>query len=138
VVNVVAMPLAHNHLPVGTVRIRTRHKRGGERRAFIKIAEPNTWVLRARHVWESVNGPILPRMGIHHRDEDKLNDELSNLELVTKRDHLAEHRPAFRDKSIAALVRARKSMRWSTKSTTKRTGRHPAGCTCEKHATTST
>lgn len=126
--------LPHNHMPIGTVRIRTRHKRRGEKRAFVKVAEPNTWVLRARHVWETANGPIPEGMGIHHKNEDKLDDRLENLELVSKAEHLAEHRDAFQDKCIDALVTARRTKRWSTKSTTKRTGRHPANCTCELHA----
>jgi hypothetical protein len=72
-------------------------------------------------------------MAIHHKNENKLDDRLENLELVSKREHLAGHLPAFQGKTIAALVSARRAKRWSTKSATKRTGRHPAGCTCEVH-----
>lgn len=111
--------------PVGTVRIRTRHKRGGDKRAWIKIAAPNKWELRARVIWENTNAPIPRGMGIHHKDEDTLNDTIVNLELVSKRDHLAIHRPAFHDRAINGFVRARRLLRWSTKSLTKRTGRPP-------------
>jgi hypothetical protein len=112
-------------VPIGTVRIRTRHKRSGEQRAFIKIAEPNVWILRARHIWEQARGPIPRGMGIHHKDRNKLNDDLGNLELVSKAEHIDEHRDEYRDKTTAALVAARKERRWSTKSDTKRTGRPP-------------
>lgn len=121
--------------PVGSVRIRTRHKRGEEQRAFVKVAEPNDWVLRARVVWESANGPIPARMGIHHKDENKLNDDLSNLELTSKAQHLAIHMPEYRERVIDAFVQARKERRWSTRSSTKRTGRHPANCVCPLHST---
>lgn len=124
-----------NRCPVGTVRVRTRHKRGGERRAFVKVAEPNEWVLMARHVWEQANGPIPPGMGIHHKDEDKLNDTLANLELVSKADHLAIHRAEFKDRAIVGFVAARRKSRWTTKSATKRVGRHPKDCDCPLHRT---
>lgn len=112
-------------LPIGTVRVRTRHGRGGERRAFVKIADPNVWELRARVTWETAHGAIPRGMGIHHRDDNKLNDAIDNLELVSKARHLEIHRPEFQAKCIATLVSARKERRWSTKSATKRTGRPP-------------
>lgn len=122
-----------NTLPVGTVKIRTRHKRGGEQRAWVKVAEPNTWKLRAQVVWEFANGPIPAGFGVHHRDENKLNDALDNLELLSKADHLAVHRIAFQDQCVAALLQARATKRWTTKSATKRTGRHPKDCDCPLH-----
>jgi hypothetical protein len=97
--------------PIGAVSIRTRHGRGGEQRAFVKIAHPNKWTLRARHVWETANGAIPRCMGIHHRDENKLNDALDNLELVSKARHLELHRPEFQAKCTAALVKARRERR---------------------------
>lgn len=112
-------------VPIGTVRIRTRHKRGGEQRAWVKVAEPNVWALRARHVWEQARGPIPAGMAIHHRNGDKLNDDLSNLELVTVSEHLERHRDEYKPQIVAALAKARKERRWSTKSATKRTGRPP-------------
>lgn len=119
--------------PVGTVTIRTRHGRGGIRRAWVKIAEPNVWVLRARAAWEQHNGPIPKGMGIHHKDENPLNDELDNLELVTKKEHLLRHIDAYHKTSVPKLVAARRDRRWSTKSKTKRVGRHPRGCDCPLH-----
>lgn len=117
---------AHNKLPVGTIRIRTRHKRGSEQRAYIKVKEPNEWMLYARYVWESANGTIPSGMAIHHKDRNKLNDRIENLELMSKAKHLEEHRMEFAEKTISGLVSARKKIRWSTKSDTKRTGHPPS------------
>lgn len=114
---------AYNKLPVGTIRIRTRHKRGGEQRAYIKVAEPNVWILNARHVWEQHYGPIPAGYGIHHCDLDKLNDAIENLELVSKSEHLDRHRPEYKDRTTATLIARRRQLRWSTKSKTKRNGR---------------
>ena len=108
--------------PVGTVRIRS-FSRTNDQRAFVKVAEPNVWRLRAHVVWESANGPIPDGLCIHHRDGDKLNDVPSNLEALTVAEHLDEHRPNYIERNIRALVTARKKRRWSTKSATKHTGR---------------
>jgi hypothetical protein len=112
-------------LPIGTVRVRTRHKRGGEKRAWIKVAEPNVWRLRAQVVWEEHHGPIPTGMGVHHKDRDKLNDTINNLELLSKAEHLREHYPEYKERIVAKLTTIRRKRRWSTKSKTKRTGRPP-------------
>ena len=122
----VTSPRADNPLPIGTVRIRTRHGRGGEQRAWVKVGEPNTWRLRAQVVWEAANGPLPRGCVVHHKDENKLNDALGNLEMLTKGQHLAEHRAAHRAKAIEGFTVTRRNRRWSTKSATKRTGRPPA------------
>lgn len=73
-------------------------------------------------------------MGVHHKDRNKLNDDVSNLELCSKAEHLDEHREEFAEKCVSALVHARREKRWSTKSKTgKITGRHPANCNCPIH-----
>lgn len=85
-------------LPVGTVSIRTDHARSGRQRAFVKLAEPNVWRERALISWESMNGPIPSGMVIHHRDRDSLNDDPENLALISRADHLREHRHEFEAK----------------------------------------
>ena len=80
---------AHNKLPVGSVTIRT--DQNGSRRAWVKVAEPNKWVLRARVVWERLHGPVPPGKLIHHDDHDSINDSPSNLIALTRKEHAAEH-----------------------------------------------
>lgn len=111
-------------VPVGTVRIRTRYKRNNEQRAYVKMAEPNTWCLYSRYVLEQQYGPIPQGMCIHHKDGNKRNDAIENLELVSKAEHLDLHRDEYKERIVAGLIRLRKERRWSTKSRTKRTG-HP-------------
>ena len=40
-----------------------------------------------RHMWESANGPIPGGYDIHHKDEDKTHNELSNFECLPKSEH---------------------------------------------------
>lgn len=74
---------------IGAVSIRLAH---GVRRAFIKVAHPNRWKLRAVMVWEEANGPIPKGHVIHHDDRNALNDDLANLICLTRAQHLDEHR----------------------------------------------
>ena len=89
---------ARNKLPVGSVTIRI--DQNGTRRAWIKVAEPGKWVLRARYVWESVNGPVPRGMLVHHDDRDSLNDSPSNLIALTRSQHIVEHSGEFGAKRV--------------------------------------
>ncbi len=44
-----------------------------------------------RVLWEEANGPIPPKMVLHHRCENSWCVNLSHLELLTQGDHLREH-----------------------------------------------
>lgn len=82
-------PRPDRRADIGAVSIRLAH---GVRRAFIKVAHPNRWKLRAVMVWEEANGPIPKGHVIHHDDRNALNDDLANLICLTRAQHLDEHR----------------------------------------------
>lgn len=44
-----------------------------------------------RIIWETQNGPIPEGFHIHHKDEDKLNNHIDNLECLSHSDHLRLH-----------------------------------------------
>jgi len=44
-----------------------------------------------RDIWAQTNGPIPAGFDIHHRDGDKTNNTLSNLELLTQAEHGTRH-----------------------------------------------
>ena len=89
-------------LPVGSVTIRIR-KRDGKRRAWVKTANPGTWRPRASVVWEKEHGAIPNRFVIHHMDEDSLNDDIDNLDAMSRSDHLLIHAEELKSKRAAAL-----------------------------------
>lgn len=83
---------SHKRVPVGTETIRHR-SREKQPRAFVKVAEPNTWRERAIVVWERANDrPVPAGHVIHHKDRNPLNDDPTNLEAMTRADHAREHR----------------------------------------------
>jgi hypothetical protein len=101
---------SHNHCPIGAVQIRTR-KRDNIPRAWIKIAEPNHWKLRAVVVWETQYGHVPEGCVVHHMDRNPLNDTISNLAVLSRAAHLLEHRHEFEEKRRAHLSRKRNPSR---------------------------
>ena len=80
-------------MPVGTIR--TRIDKNKAKRNWIKIEEPNQWVLVAVFNWLKNNGTIPDGFLIHHIDENALNDNVSNLCLVTRSTHINLHRKSL-------------------------------------------
>lgn len=74
---------------IGTARIRNVN---GAQRAFVKVADPNVWRLRAVVVWEIYNGPLKKGLLVHHKDRNTLNDDPRNLQAMTRAQHIEEHR----------------------------------------------
>lgn len=79
-------PRPEERSPLGTVRVRKMNT-AGRVQAFIKVAQPDRWLKRCRYVWIVAHGPIPRGMIIHHQDHDPLNDDLSNLGMVTRSEH---------------------------------------------------
>jgi hypothetical protein len=80
-----------NWTPVGTQKIRTDNN--ATKRRWIKIAEPSKWIEYAKYVWINNNGEIPNGFLIHHIDKDSLNDDISNLAMLTRSAHINIHRP---------------------------------------------
>jgi hypothetical protein len=53
----------------------------------------NSNIKLAHLVWNHYNqdNPVIKGVVVHHKDEDKLNDHISNLELMTKSNHRKLH-----------------------------------------------
>jgi hypothetical protein len=52
---------------------------------------------------------------------------------MNKAQHVNEHRGEFEARRIAAVIKAVKGHKWTTRSATKRVGRHPNNCNCPLH-----
>ena len=50
-------------------------------------------MLEHRAIWEAANGPIPPGLVVHHRNGDRLDNRLENLELMTRAEHTRHHSP---------------------------------------------
>jgi hypothetical protein len=92
---------AHNRLPVGSVTVRIYK---GTRRAWVKVAEPKEWRLRALVVYEQAFGPVPRGLVVHHRDHDSLNDVPENLVAITRAEHAQEHRDELNEAKARAAA----------------------------------
>lgn len=50
-----------------------------------------------RYIWELFNGTIPKGYDVHHKDHNKDNNEIDNLELLTKREHIEKHKEELTD-----------------------------------------
>jgi predicted Zn-ribbon and HTH transcriptional regulator len=91
-----------NKLPIGSVTHRT-HKYDRER-AWVKIAEPNIWIINADFVWMQHGGTIPRGFVVHHLDGDTLNDGIGNLALVSRAHHINTHREALHASKIGMVL----------------------------------
>jgi len=76
--------------PLGTVKVRVDKQ--DKPRAWVKVADPNKWRMRAVVVWELAHGPLGKGLLVHHKDRNTLNDTIENLQAMTRAEHIAEHR----------------------------------------------
>lgn len=58
-----------------------------------------------RRIWEDANGEIPPKHHIHHKDGNKSNNSLENLECISEKDHPHQHFDW--EKQVQLLHRAR-------------------------------
>ncbi len=79
-----------NYVPVGTISIRI--DKNDKQRRWIKVKEHNIWIEYATFVWIQ-NGNKIPKgYLIHHKDDDTLNDNIENLAIVDRVEHMNIHR----------------------------------------------
>ena len=65
---------------------------------YRRVKVNGKYVFEHRAIWEKLNGPIPPEMFIHHKDGNRLNNDISNLELVTYESHRRKHSILYESK----------------------------------------
>lgn len=65
-----------------------------------------------REVWKFNNGPIPEGWHIHHRDKNPLNNDISNLECVPKKEHLSDHSKGKKLSATQADILQAGARRW--------------------------
>lgn len=79
-------------LPLYSIRLRKRKKKDEYPRRYIKISEkPVQWIILALYNWQLVNGEIPRGYVLNYKDGDTFNDEIDNLEILTKKEWCDKH-----------------------------------------------
>jgi hypothetical protein len=68
------------------------------------LGDPNGYAYEHLLVWVAAgNARPGPNQILHHRNEDKQDNRLSNLELLSRTDHAREHNPMLPDEAVRAI-----------------------------------
>jgi len=89
-----------------------------------KTKDEGTGVIRLhRAVWEYYHGEIPKGFAIHHKDHNTENNDISNLQMISFKEHMSYHskkqfedegfKKRFHELGIAAAAKAKKTKEWS-------------------------
>ena len=97
----------HNKKPVGTERL----TRDGY--VEVKVAEPRTWKLKHRVIWEAANGAIPKGCNIQFRNGDKKDIRLENLYMITQAEQLRTENSVIAKypKELADVIRLKGALK---------------------------
>lgn len=80
---------------------------------YYKTSRQHGGRLLHRDVWEAAHGPIPAGWHVHHIDEDRGNNDLSNLQAVSPRDHKRIHGPTGTVLDDGATRSLRRRAEWA-------------------------
>jgi hypothetical protein len=84
-------------LPIGTITV--RQHRYDTPRSWIKVEQPDVWMLLAHKVWQDAGGPpVPPGFILHHIDGDSMNDATTNLAMTIQGAHPQFHADVLRER----------------------------------------
>lgn len=86
------------------------HSRDDRYYYFIRTAK-NKWQLLQRYVWEQANGKIPKNMVIRLKNGDASDCRLSNLEMITRKEHLLKNNPIDSDGRMLRYMKIDKNMK---------------------------
>ena len=91
-----------NTQPIGTIH--QRKDTGGKMYQYIKLAD-SKWQLLNRYTWEQHNGPIPKGMVVVYKDGDYLNNDITNLLMITKKENMARNTIQRLPKELQQVMR---------------------------------
>lgn len=68
-----------------------RYKGGTIGYGYRLVRIDGKYYLKHRLIWEAIYGPIPKDMIVHHKDGDRLNNNIDNLEIMSRSQHTSLH-----------------------------------------------
>jgi hypothetical protein len=91
-----------NTQPIGTIH--QRKDTGGKMYQYIKLAD-SKWQLLNRYTWEQHNGPIPKGMVVVYKDGDYMNNDITNLLMITLKENMARNTIQRLPKELQQVMR---------------------------------
>jgi hypothetical protein len=91
-----------NTQPIGTIH--QRKDTGGKMYLYIKLAD-SKWQLLNRYTWEMHNGPIPKGMVVVYKDGDYMNNDITNLLMITLKENMARNTIQRLPKELQQVMR---------------------------------
>lgn len=91
-----------NTQPIGTIH--QRKDTGGKMYQYIKLAD-SKWQLLNRYTWEQHNGPIPKGMVVVYKDGNYLNNDITNLLMITLKENMARNTIQRLPKELQQVMR---------------------------------
>jgi len=77
---------------------------------YIKLADSD-WVLKHRHVWEEVNGPVLANHVIIFKDNNMYNFNINNLQMISQADNMLRNTIHQYPEPIQELIKLKNKLK---------------------------
>jgi hypothetical protein len=91
-----------NTQPIGTIH--QRKDTGGKMYQYIKLAD-SKWQLLNRYTWEQHNGPIPKGMVVVYKDGNYMNNDITNLLMITLKENMARNTIQRLPKELQQVMR---------------------------------
>jgi hypothetical protein len=77
---------------------------------YIKLSDAN-WVLKHRHVWEQVNGPVPANHVVIFKDNNMHNFDINNLQVISQADNMLRNTIHQYPEQIQELIKLKNKLK---------------------------
>jgi hypothetical protein len=77
---------------------------------YVKLADAD-WVLKHRHIWEQVNGPVLANHVVIFKDNNMHNFDINNLQMISKKENMLRNTIHQYPEQIQELIKLKNKLK---------------------------
>lgn len=77
---------------------------------YVKLADAD-WVLKHRHIWKQVNGPVLANHIVIFKDNNINNFDINNLQMISKKENMSRNTIHQYPEQIQQLIKLKNKLK---------------------------
>jgi hypothetical protein len=77
---------------------------------YVKLADAD-WVLKHRHIWEQVNGPVLANHVVIFKDNNMHNFDINNLQMISQKENMLRNTIHQYPEQIQELIKLKNKLK---------------------------